>query len=208
MRKFLLAMVLVLSFALPSWAGPALIINGALYPNAQTIEQDGMVYVPVHPTAEAIGYEVGFEDGAVKIWQQLKEPQIIGDSHFQEVVGQAIGLLRENEPVSYVNLCQYVDTIELSEQQGRDGHNNGGRQVYLTRELYDSDRFIPVYVAATIVHETVHAMQFGWGFNRVMTENALEYEAYGHDINILTQLNAPQWMIDGIVTSQNKYKPN
>lgn len=186
MRKILLVLFLVLSFAGP--AGARVVIDGAPR-QADVIMQDDRTFVPLRFIAESFGYKVDW-DGSNAIISTARRPDITGEEQYRATVEQALDLLKWKDPIDHDTIIRCVREIYVSNSPiiNRNGES------YATVIGLDEVSLSPVlftrsleYVASTIVHESTHLRTN----DRISVKDS-ENIAYQHQISVLKILSASQ----------------
>lgn len=127
--------------------------------------------------------------------EELVEPQIVGPPEFQEDIKNALALLKEKAPDHYEKVCKNVVSINLVD----DGPSNawvGSVIIYISKKKLDSFSSDKYYLPVTLVHETVHVIQFRNG--ALLGSEQTEREALAAERDALQKLGAPPDYIERV----------
>jgi hypothetical protein len=206
MRKFLLAVVMVLVLAVPAVAeAPVTVIVDGKALNTPGLLINDTTYVPLRAVSESLGAKVEWDGRA--IISTLDRPVITGDESQKAKVEAALNLLKEKDPADYELVCRYVKKILID--------NDGSGKIlayamvptvitpgvaepdtiFLTAVLLNKNDNI--YSASTIVHEATHLCN---AYNENIRSNNKTDEniAYLQGIAVLRILGASQQTIDTV----------
>jgi hypothetical protein len=205
MKKFLLAVVIVLMLAVPAVAeAPVTVIVDGKALNTPGLLINDTTYVPLRAVSESLGAKVEWDGRA--IISTLGRPVINGDESQKAKVEAALQLLKEKDPADYELVCRYVKFIDITDgaasyslgqaliETRENPHRIVAEKINLTPLLLD--KYDTVYTASTIVHEATHLCN---AFNDSIRVNnrADENIAFLHQIAVLRILGASQSLIDG-----------
>ena len=203
MKKYLLAVIMVVMLVSPALAGQMvrspMVINGNTY-MVDAVNQDNHFYVPLRFIAEYLGVDIKW-DGSQVIMNAVTRPAIVDDSNkITSVVNQALDLLEKQDPADYEMICRHTRVIEYKGEslisEYLPGYKvyaqtNGGTYVTIGSDGVDSKEFNPTYVAGVLVHEAVHQAN-QCRIPRSQDENL----AFLREIAAFRALGAPQEYID------------
>ena len=206
-RILLIATMIVVLFASPVAADAPVVVavdNKALSQYGVMI--NGSVYVPLRAVAEAMGAKAEWIGYTRTAYIYSNANLVVeGDANFKAVVGQALELLKSNDPTAYKLVCDNVKTIGVNDNAGNEESmaftTHGSKRIDFTHKGIASEFFVPQYVASVIVHETVHCTQIAHTIETIKRDEAV---AYLYQLNTLTILNAPQWMKDGCLNCMSR----
>jgi hypothetical protein len=200
MKKIILAVIMVLLFAMPVMAdAPVNVwVNNKML-DTPGLLIDGKTYVPLRAVSEGLGAQVDW-DGSQAIVTSVKRPVITGDSVSASKVNEALDLLKSKTPADYEMVCRYTRWIRIS-PTNIDSPYGEAYAITLGPDSYElsprllQDKDIKC-VASALVHESVHLCDKFYNANvdRIITEN----NAYLHEITVLRILGASQGDIDGV----------
>jgi hypothetical protein len=204
MRKFLLAVAIVLMLAVPVVAeAPVTVIVDGKTLNTPGLLINDTTYVPLRAVSESLGAKVEWDGRA--IISTLGRPVITGDESQKAKVEVALQLLQEKDPADYELVCRYVKSINITDEKkilgstltytAIDSGKTFGESICLTLTLLN--KYDTIYTASAIVHEATHLCNTQ---NKNITSNNKVDEniAYLRGIAVLRILGASQSTIDGV----------
>jgi hypothetical protein len=214
MKKRYVILLVALAFSIGTmFGGSALAYKAvAVFINGQRLDDTGSmamiyndrVFVPLRMVSESLGATVGWnaERNSAYIATQrdaLTDIEIVGTDEFKKGMSDALQLLKDKLPGEYLLVGKYVKRIELSPFVNNPQMMTDSMTVYISAKEFRPD---PIWWAAGLVHEAIHSKQAYDGRNGTIQE--YEREAYQKDIESLTKLGAPDWMIQYNKEAMNK----
>lgn len=204
MKKYLLAVIMVVMLVSPALAGQMvrspMVINGNTY-MVDAVNQDNHFYVPLRFIAEYLGADVDWINNQVII-NTLVRPTIVDDSgKITSVVNQALDLLEKYDPADYEMICHNCKSIEYygnsiegttPEFDAFASATPDLHRIMIFKKFAENDHwFFPPIMAGILVHESTHLAN-KQRVERYQDENL----AYLREIAAFRALEAPQVVID------------
>jgi len=213
MKKFLIAVVMVLMLANPAVANaPINIIVNDKPLDTPGIVIDNTTYIPLRAVADIFDATTYWESGTIGIKthttdiKEITRPPIKGDEEFIRKINAALDFLEEKDFPHYLMVCQNTwDIAPLlianPAESVKDSlaFNIAGSTRIMPLLINDSRRYTPTYLAGILVHEASHAVTTN--YQKAISER----EAFAHELAAYKLLDAPKWMIDEIEWWLNKY---
>jgi len=201
MRKAIaLSLLAIFLFTTPAMADTTgFNINNVGY-SADTIVQDGSIYVPIRFVAEKMGYQVEYVNGEVKIKEVVKRPSIYGDDKFIATVNSALDLLEQKDTADYLQVCENTEKIWVNENiVQKEGFTEyahcNGVNIAFTKEFLASEYYNVYSMAGALVHESCHEAWYKV-FKADRDKKLDEIIAHTRDLTALQLIGAPQKDID------------
>jgi hypothetical protein len=195
MKKFLLAVVIVLVLAVPAVAeAPVTVLVDGKALNTPGLLINDTTYVPLRAVSESLGAKVEWDGRA--IISTLGRPVITGDESQKAKVEAALQLLQEKDPADYELVCRYVKELIIEAKPfGNDylaGIKSATSSIRLSPTLMGQNN-IP-FLASCIVHEAAHLSN---GKYYIIHRQTDENIAYLREIATMRILGVSQQLIDG-----------
>lgn len=206
MRKaIVLSLLAVFLFTVPAYATDFKINNKGY--DAETINKDGSLYVPVRFVAESLGCQVDYVNGEVRIWEAVARPPIYGDEKFIATVNSALDLLEQKDPADYLMVCENTERIWVNTPVAKPGfieyaHSNG-IDIAFTKYFLESEFYGVNHTTGALVHEATHNVWYKL-FKGNGDQNINEKVAYMHEINALKLIGATQQQISEAENAMNQ----
>lgn len=192
MKKYLLALILVLVMAGTAQAGTVVVVDGdPVY--METVNIDDHLYMPLRALGEALGVDIQWDGSMVSV-KTAKRPTVTGgDAASRTYAYRALDLLRDKDRPDYRLVCEVTKEIKISDSNlySKDGH-----EAYALTNAVATPGIInlspklmvksPEYVAAMLTHEACH----------LAGSVDSETNSYIHEMATLQILNASQGDMD------------
>jgi hypothetical protein len=167
-------------------------------------------FVPLRVVSEALGASVDWNNGTVFIKtktvdiKEIKRPPIKGDQEFIDKINAALDLLEEKDFPHYVMVCQNTKGINKGQRapndiEGTVAKHWCGYTIILNTLIDDPKRYVPTYLAGTLVHEGCHAVNYNYDITPT------EEESFSHQLAVLRLLGSPEWMRNSCENWEDTY---
>lgn len=206
MRKYHVAVLLVLAFILGTMAGVGgfaqaeqqikVYVNGKeLASDPPLIIQNDRIFVPLRAVSETLGAKVAWDyyrqAAFIATYSDPVNIEIVGTEEFKKGMEDALNLLKTKSPDDYEFIGMYTKRIELDTREIVKNPHAGAYN--MTTYIPRSFKPDPYWWAGILRHEAQHSQQIYRANDDVAV---VEPEAYEAGLKTLITIGAPQYMID------------